>query len=194
MHEAIRSWVVTAKTISIHNSSGQPILQQDLSEVCKDTNYLIPRSELVRVMYEHARSIGVRMELGTTASNPAEDEDGSEVVITKNGSQQVFRADCVIMSDGVHSAMRRAIMGETASAHPTGYAAFRALVDVKAVAEDPDARWVLEDSENHDRFDVFFLDGVQIAVQTCNRGRMVTWFCIHKVVNLRHITLYTRRG
>jgi flavin-dependent dehydrogenase len=145
-------------------------------------------------MYEHARSIGVRMELGATASSPVEDEDSSEVVITTKDSKQVFRADCVIMSDGVHSKMRRAIMGETASARPTGYAAFRALVDVKAIASDPDARWVLEDSKTHDRFDVFFMDGVQIAVQTCNGGRMVTWFCIHEVSNAHNIShVYIRR-
>lgn len=138
-------------------------------------------------MYEHARSIGVRMELGATASNPVEDENGCEVVITMKDSKQSLRADCVIMSDGVHSNMRSAIMEEIAFALPTGFAAFRALVDVKAVAEDPEALWVLEGSKNYDRFDVFFLDGVQIAVQTCNEGRIVTWFCIHKVWNANRL-------
>lgn len=145
-------------------------------------------------MYDHARSIGVRIELGATASNPVEHDDGSDVVITTKDSKQVYRADCVIMSDGVHSKMRRAIMGEITCARPTGYAAFRALADVKAVAEDPEARWVLEDSENHDRFDVFFLDRVQIAVQTCHGGKIVTWFCIHEVWNSQHLItpLYTK--
>lgn len=174
---------MTSKHINIHNSSGQRILQQDLTKFCEDVNYLIPRSELIRVMYDHARRIGVLMELGATASDPVEDEEGSSVLIINEHSKKVLRADCVVMCDGVHSNMRRSIMGETARARPTGYAAFRALTDVHAVAEDPEACWALEGSEQHDRFDVFFMDSVQIAVQTCNRGKMLSWFCIHEVLS-----------
>ncbi|RAK81172.1 FAD-dependent oxidoreductase [Aspergillus fijiensis CBS 313.89] len=182
IHEALRDWVVTAKEIQIHNSSGGRIIRQDLSEVCKQHNYLLPRSELIRVMYEHARKIGVEMTLGVDVSDPVEDEQGASVLVTaRDGTSERVRADCVICSDGVHSKMRQAIMrGQPVEPRPSGYAAFRALVDIDRLRADPEASWVFEGVEEADRFDVFFLSGAQIALQSCNKGKVFSWFCIHQ--------------
>ncbi|KAJ5837015.1 FAD/NAD(P)-binding domain-containing protein [Penicillium robsamsonii] len=181
VHETLRPWIVSSKEIRIHNSTGRLIIRQDLSEVCKQPNYLLPRSELIRVMYEHALKIGVEINLGVEVCEPSEDEEGASVVVlTRDGERQIVRGDLIICSDGVHSNMRKAIMPQPVEPHPSGYAAFRALVDTETLKGDPEASWVFEGVEESDRFDVFFLSGAQIALQSCNKGKVFSWFCIHQ--------------
>ncbi|KAJ6103984.1 FAD/NAD(P)-binding domain-containing protein [Penicillium sp. IBT 18751x] len=181
IHETLRPWIVSSKEIRIHNSSGRAIIRQDLSEVCKRPNYLLPRSELIRVMYEHALKIGVQINLGVEVCDPFEDENGaSAVVISRAGERRRVQGDCIICSDGVHSRMRKKIMPQPVEPRPSGYAAFRALVDTEKLKGDPEASWVFEGVEEADRFDVFFLSGAQIALQSCNKGKFFSWFCIHQ--------------
>jgi salicylate hydroxylase len=184
IHEALLPWVVTSKEIHIHNSSGRPIIRQDLSEVCKQPNYLLPRSELIRVMYGHALRIGVEMSLGVEVCDVRDDKQGASVTVAMpGGERKEVSGDCVICSDGVHSNARRTILhGQPVEPRPSGYAAFRALVDTEKVEADPEARWVFDGAETADRFDVFFLPGAQIALQSCNKGKVLSWFCIHQVI------------
>ncbi|KAJ5681313.1 FAD/NAD(P)-binding domain-containing protein [Penicillium maclennaniae] len=181
IHETLRPWMVSSKEINIHNSSGRAIIRQDLSEVCKRPNYLLPRSELIRVMYEHALKIGVQISLGVEVCDPFEDEDGaSAVIISRAGERRRLQGDCIICSDGVHSKMRKTIMPQPVEPRPSGYAAFRALVDTEKLKGDSEASWVFEGVQEADRFDVFFLSGAQIALQSCNKGKFFSWFCIHQ--------------
>jgi 2-polyprenyl-6-methoxyphenol hydroxylase-like FAD-dependent oxidoreductase len=145
--------------------------------VCKETNYLIPRAQLLRSMYNHAQRIGVKLYLGQGVTDTWETDTQAGVIV----DNERVSADCVICCDGVHSKRRLAVTGEDLATRPSGYAAFRALIDGEKVAADPQARWIVENSKAEDRFDVFFVNGAQIALQTSNRGKEVTWFCIHKV-------------
>lgn len=183
IYEALRPWVVTSEEINIHNSSGRRVIRQDLKEVCRQPNYLLPRSELIRVMYEHALSIGVKMNLGVEVCDVWDDKQGARVTVTMpSGERKEVYGDCIICSDGVHSKARRAVLdGQVVEPRPSGYAAFRALVDTERVEADPEARWVFDGTETADRFDVFFLPGAQIALQSCNNGKVLSWFCIHQV-------------
>ncbi|KAJ5131070.1 FAD/NAD(P)-binding domain-containing protein [Penicillium bovifimosum] len=174
--DKLSPWRFTAKKINISNGQGRRILQQDLTEVCKETNYLIPRAQLLRTMYNHAQQIGVKLYLGRDVTDTWETDTQAGVIV----DNERVTADCVICCDGVHSKRRRAVTGENLATRPSGYAAFRALIDGEKVAADPRANWIVETSEAEDRFDVFFVNGAQIALQTSNRGKEVTWFCIHK--------------
>jgi 2-polyprenyl-6-methoxyphenol hydroxylase-like FAD-dependent oxidoreductase len=181
MHQAIDPWVTNARFINIHNASGKRILKQDLSDVIRETNYLIPRYQLVRAMYDYAKQIGVDIHLGWQVSSVRDDWGSAHIEIESSGHKHKVSGDCVICCDGVHSKSRDVVSGQSGAPRPSGYAAFRALIDGTKLADDPEARWILEGAEQTDRFEVFFAPNAQMAIQSCNKGKDITWFCIHKV-------------
>ncbi|KAJ5515074.1 FAD/NAD(P)-binding domain-containing protein [Penicillium fimorum] len=109
VHNALRQWVLTSKAIYIHHTSGRQIMRQDFSVVCEQPNYLLPRSDLIRVMYDHTLTIGVEIILAVEVSDAHDDkQDASVVVILREGEVKRVHSDCVICSDAVHSKMRYA--------------------------------------------------------------------------------------
>lgn len=180
VQDALRPWVTAPAAINIHNATGQKIFSQDISDMCKDTNYLIPRYQLIRALYEYASRIGVILHLGMEVVDFREDDTHVEVTVLNNKQKHTVRADCLICSDGVHSRMRSQLFGQSVTSQSSGYAAFRALLDGQKLAGDPDACWIMEGTDERDRFEVFFLPNAQMAIQTCNSGRDVSWFCIHR--------------
>nr|GAT49991.1 FAD/NAD(P)-binding domain-containing protein [Mycena chlorophos] len=85
---------------------------------------------------------------------PAELHLGSKVVgcdpeagsITL-ASGEVVSADVVIGADGVHSTIRKSILGETVTANATGWSCFRCLLDTSKLDDYPQLAWLKEGVE-----------------------------------------------
>ncbi|GKZ27551.1 hypothetical protein AbraIFM66951_005467 [Aspergillus brasiliensis] len=127
-------------------------------------------------MFNHAREIGVKMHLGQEINRVWEGKSSCGIII--DGKK--LHADCIISCDGVHSATRSSIINHSPTPRASGYAAYRALIEGKSIAEDPEARWILEGSESRDKFEVFFVGDTQLFLQTANKGAEVIWLCFHK--------------
>ena len=102
--------------------------------------HVVHRAHLHSALFRRATALGVSVVLGSRvvaydASVPSASlADGT-----------VFRADLIVGADGVKSAAREYIpAGPRAVPGPTGFAVYRATVDVSKMREAPELEWMLE--------------------------------------------------
>lgn len=179
VHESLLPSLCSATKETMFDSSGRCLSEIDFRRYQIGEGYTLSRETLVTTLYEHAKSLGIDLRLGCRVTDYWETDTEAGVVV--NGDTRIA-ADCVVCSDGVHSTGRPAISGDAVKAHPTDYAAFRALFSTEEVAKDPQTRWILEGTENgQDQLRAFMGNGVLLFIWTLARGRELHWTCIHSV-------------
>ena len=102
--------------------------------------HVVHRAHLHTALFRRAESLGVSVVLGSRVTSY---DPSAPSVSLADGT--VFRADLVVGADGVKSAAREYIpAGPRAVPQPTGFAVYRATVDVGKVREIPELGWILE--------------------------------------------------
>ncbi|SPO05579.1 probable 2-polyprenyl-6-methoxyphenol hydroxylase and related FAD-dependent oxidoreductases [Cephalotrichum gorgonifer] len=102
--------------------------------------YVIHRAHFHDVLHQQALSLGVEVVINSKVRS----YDASKPSITL-ADGQAYEADLVIAADGIMSAARAVIHdGEEHKPLRTGFAAYRAIVEVDKMRQDPDTAWLLE--------------------------------------------------
>lgn len=144
---------------------------------------IIHRGTLVHGLYSHARSLGIDLRFGSAITDYWE-RDG-RAGVTVNGVQKVC-ADCVIGADGVHSKTRNFVLGYKITPQASGLGAFRACFNADLVADDPEAKWILEEAGKRDRMRRYITDGgLGLTLATGKRGQNIIWQVWHRVSKRR---------
>ncbi|CAG8909344.1 unnamed protein product [Penicillium egyptiacum] len=140
--------------------------------------FVLRRSGLLKGLYQYAQKLGLDLRFGVQVEEYWETEGNAGVIVGKIR----IGADCVIASDGVHSRARGIITGEDPAPQETGGAIFRSHFDAHLIADNPEARWILEGTAEKDRFEGYFGKNVAVMVGTLGKGQHVFWSCPHKDV------------
>lgn len=102
--------------------------------------YVVHRADLQLSMYKRAVELGVVVQLKSGVKKY--DAERARVTL-ENG--EVHEADLIVAADGIHSEARKVVLGGVDQpASKAGFAAYRAMVDVQLMKEDPDVAWLLE--------------------------------------------------
>lgn len=102
--------------------------------------YVVHRAGLQDALYQCARDLGVEVRLG---SGILEYEDAGGRVVLENGDAHT--ADLVIAADGIHSSARKVVLGGfDERPREAGFAAYRAVVDVELMRQDPEVAWLVD--------------------------------------------------
>lgn len=176
----LASLVNLPDVMNICDWHGKLLVKSNMSGYGQGHGYPCHRGELAVVMYEYAKTLeNVEFRLGHRITEYWETE--TEAGIIANGEK--ISADCVIAADGVHSKARRYVTGDGGAPHGSGYAIYRAWFDAELIKVDPDARWLLEDTERGDRDNTWLYIGPDIhcMLGTAKGGKEVFWQCTHKV-------------
>ncbi|TDZ35235.1 FAD-dependent monooxygenase OpS4 [Colletotrichum spinosum] len=123
---------------------GQKIGFTDLSErfieLCGAPYYVAHRAHLHSALYERALALGVEVRLNSRVIR----YDHSLPAATVVGGH-TFRADLIVAADGVKSVARNLVRsGEGQGPKYTGFAVYRATVDVEKMRRIPEISWLLE--------------------------------------------------
>ncbi|KAF9894564.1 hypothetical protein FE257_006449 [Aspergillus nanangensis] len=165
--------------MDIYDSSGEFLLESPMSGYGDGQGYPCHRGELAMTLYNYALTLeGIEFRLGHHIIDYWESETQAGVDI--DGER--LAADCVIAADGVHSKARRHITGDDGKPHSSGYAMYRAWFGTEDVAADPEAQWVLENTQRGDRDNtsVYIGADIHVMVGTAKGGKEVFWMCTHK--------------
>lgn len=110
----IRKITYPIDTLRFVDKGGKPFVALRVASVrnaFKGKYAYLQRSDLERILYERAKSVGVAVRFGTTISSLA--DNGTEVAATFNdGSKRSFAL--VFGADGVHSRVRELVFGPEA--------------------------------------------------------------------------------
>ena len=122
------------------NVIGYTKLIPDFRETFGAPYYVIHRAHFHNALYQLALSLGVEIRV----NSKVEDYDIDVPSLTlENG--ETFVADLIIGADGIKSLARQKFLNyEESPLAPTGFAAYRATVDVAKMKSDPDVSWLLE--------------------------------------------------
>ncbi|KAH7393696.1 hypothetical protein BKA64DRAFT_676771 [Cadophora sp. MPI-SDFR-AT-0126] len=104
--------------------------------------YVVHRADFHDAMHKLAVDLGVKIEV---ASKVVSYDPKTASVEVENGRR--YSGDLVVAADGVKSMARAVVLGgaEAPPVH-TGFAAYRATVDVEKMKKDPEVAWLLERS------------------------------------------------
>ncbi|KEF59116.1 uncharacterized protein A1O9_03960 [Exophiala aquamarina CBS 119918] len=89
----------------------------------------------------------------------------------------VVSADLIIGADGVHSTLVKWVVQDEVSAYDTGHSAFRFLVPVQSLLEDPETRWLVVDKPS--TMNIFKIDDRRLVAYPCRNGELMNFVCIH---------------
>ncbi|KAK1763153.1 hypothetical protein QBC33DRAFT_459986 [Phialemonium atrogriseum] len=119
---------------------GHTKLEPDFQQNYGAPYYVAHRAHLHRALSERAASLGVAVRLNSRVTKYNAE---SASVTLSDGT--VVRGDLVVAADGIKSLARDTLHPNTA-AQPsfTGFAAYRATVDVEKMKADPSLLWLLE--------------------------------------------------
>ncbi|KXJ85344.1 hypothetical protein Micbo1qcDRAFT_223413 [Microdochium bolleyi] len=100
----------------------------------------IHRADFHNALQQRAIELGVNIQTGAQVVNF---DSETPSVTTHEG--QTFRADLVVVANGIKSTAHEALgHGTTNGAYQTGFAAYRATVDVDKIRADKELAWVTE--------------------------------------------------
>jgi len=133
------------------------------------------RGEIQRLMFEYAKSIGIRIHFGARISNYFEEDNSSGVYV----GDERFEADGVIACDGIHSTARKYVTGKEDRPQSSGYAVYRSWFNLDSLVDDPLTRHFA--TTDRDEFFVWIGTDVHAIVVTNTSLRGVVCFCTHKV-------------
>lgn len=136
---------------------------------------MTPRGYLHLIIYEHAKSIGVKVHFGTPITEVFEDDDCAGVYV--DGKRIV--ADGVIAADGVHSKVRRQILQDEGRTQSSGFAIYRSFYDTERLLDDPKTRAFIEGPK--DDIAIWIGPDAHALVLTDKKIGKIGCFLTHKV-------------
>ncbi|RAL08585.1 FAD binding domain protein [Aspergillus homomorphus CBS 101889] len=164
--------------------------------------FVIRRNALVEALLQEARRLGVDLRYNVSIQQYWEtDREAGVVTVSRRGGngeeaqeerEEKLVADAVIAADGVHSTAREFVLhgagadngsqndSATIKLRKSGGGIFRSHFDARLCAEDEKARWVLEGTEQNDRFRGYMGKEVGIVMGTTGNGEFVFWTCFHR--------------
>jgi salicylate hydroxylase len=101
--------------------------------------YVVHRAHFHDALYRRAIELGVNVLIN---HKTVEYNDAAPSVTLANG--EVMTADFVVAADGVNSIARKKLTGIDKPPLKTGFAAYRATVDVAKMQGDPEVSWLLK--------------------------------------------------
>ncbi|TVY14562.1 FAD-dependent monooxygenase OpS4 [Lachnellula arida] len=122
------------------NAIGYTKLVPDFRESFGASYYVVHRADFHVALHQRALQLGVDVKVNCKVV----DYDLKAPAVTLANADSLS-ADLVIAADGVKSVARRLVLGgiDHQPVH-TGFAAYRATVDVQKMKADPDISWLLE--------------------------------------------------
>ncbi|RMJ04798.1 hypothetical protein CDV36_014524 [Fusarium kuroshium] len=154
---------------------GKPIIEAPLPQEFGGFPILYSkRGEIQRLMFEHAKSIGVKFRFGVRVTSYFEEGEKAGVYL---GTER-FEACGVISADGIHSHARSVITGKPATARTSGFAIYRCWFNLDTLRDDPLSRAYAESPE--DKFHVWLGRNTHCIVMTNTKLRGAVLFCTHK--------------
>lgn len=110
--DQLNAIAVRGQAVSLRNySNAHEVVRLDLTTLPSDQTYnFVHRADLVDVLAQGAREAGVKIRLLQKVEGIA--DDGGPLVLTANGDH--MSADLIVGADGLHSVVRRAILGQVA--------------------------------------------------------------------------------
>ncbi|CAI7633084.1 unnamed protein product [Penicillium manginii] len=115
-------------------------LMPDFRNVFDAPYYVIHRADFHTALHRRALDLGVTIKL---ASRVTEYNPQGPSILLENGT--AVSADLIVAADGVKSVARKMVEEPGQKAlEQTGFAAYRATVDVAKMKSDPEISWLLE--------------------------------------------------
>ncbi|CAK7198347.1 hypothetical protein SEUCBS139899_001008 [Sporothrix eucalyptigena] len=115
-------------------------LTGDFVDVYEEPYYVVHRAHYHSALYERAKELGVKIRLNSRVCKY--DPDKATITLTDGN---VFQGDFIVAADGIKSIARDTVHGGSqAEPKPTGFAAYRATVDVEKMKKIPELNWILE--------------------------------------------------
>ncbi|KAJ3545772.1 hypothetical protein NM208_g2352 [Fusarium decemcellulare] len=112
---------------------GKPIIEAPLPQEFGGFPILYSkRGEIQRLMFEHAKSIGVKFRFGVRITRYFEERDKAGIYV---GAER-FEASGVIAADGIHSHARSVVTGKPATAKTSGFAIYRSWFNLDTLRDD----------------------------------------------------------
>ncbi|KUI53303.1 3-hydroxybenzoate 6-hydroxylase [Cytospora mali] len=140
-----RLWHATAEptSLSVHRYTGKVLAHEDNFDKNIRRKYHAPFLDMHRVdlqlsLYERAKQLGVQFHLGEKVD--LVDVDAAEIT-TESG--QKAKADIIVAADGLWSKTAACFQGKRSPPLPTGDLAYRVVLNLEDVADDPELScWV----------------------------------------------------
>ena len=101
--------------------------------------YVVHRAHFHDALYRRAIELGVNVLINHKI---VDYDDTVPAVSLANG--KVLKADLVVAADGINSIARKKLLGADKPPLKTGFAAYRATVDVTKMQSDPEVSWLLK--------------------------------------------------
>lgn len=155
---------------------GTPIIESPLPQDFGGFPILYcKRGKIQRLMYEHAKSIGVNFRFGARITSYFEEEDKAGIYV----ETERITACAIIAADGIHSNARKIVTGKPATARTSGFAIYRTWFNLDTLSNDPLTRFYAESPK--DEFHVWLGLNTHCIVMTNTKLRGVVLFCTHEV-------------
>ncbi|KAL0766773.1 hypothetical protein CaCOL14_010344 [Colletotrichum acutatum] len=115
-------------------------LSESFIELCGAPYYVAHRAHLHYALYQRAKDLGVTVRLDSRVAgyNP-------HLPSANLASGETFSADLIVAADGVKSVARNLLpSNQVGATNYTGFAVYRATVDVSKMRRIPEIAWILE--------------------------------------------------
>lgn len=139
--------------------------------------YLFRRTGLLTSLCHYASQLGIDLRFGVTVDDYWETDSNAGVY----ANNEKITGDCVVAADGFHSKARGIITGENPEPEDIGVVAYRSIFDANAIADVPEAQWILKNAQTADIFHSYYGKDTMVAIGTAARGRYVHWGCAVRV-------------
>lgn len=133
------------------------------------------RGHLQRLIFDYAKSLGVKFRFGKRVKEFFEEDDRAGVMI--DGER--IEADGVIAADGIHSVARKHVIGIHQHPRTSGFAVYRTWFPLDLLANDPLTKSFTETDK--DLFYVWLGPDTHAILFILVDLRSVVIFCTHKV-------------
>ncbi|KZL63356.1 fad binding domain-containing protein [Colletotrichum incanum] len=115
-------------------------LSESFVELCGAPYYVAHRAHLHSALYQRAVDLGVTVHLNSKVSNY-----DPHIPCASLAGGQCFAADLIVAADGVKSSARKLLpLVQVANPNYTGFAVYRATLDVSKMRKIPEIAWILE--------------------------------------------------
>ncbi|KAI1505315.1 hypothetical protein F5X99DRAFT_430557 [Biscogniauxia marginata] len=173
----LRDRAVLPESIRLRRwSNGQVIgltkLSPEFEENFASPYCVVHRSDFHEALHKRAVELGVKLLLNSrvVGYNPADPS-----VTLANGS--VMSADIVIAADGIRSLAREIISpGPVGAPKDTGFAAYRATVEVENMKQFPELAWVIENPN----INIWIGEGRHVMTYPISAGKTFNMVLSHK--------------
>lgn len=133
------------------------------------------RGHLQQLIFDYAKSLGVRFRFGKRVNEYFEERDRAGVVI--DGER--IEADSVFAADGIHSAARKHVIGILQHPRTSGFAVYRTWFPLDLLAKDPLIKKFTE--TDVDLFYIWLGADTNAILFILVDLKSVVIFCTHKV-------------